>query len=253
MLYVSSGSRTDGGEAGKNPNFYQGGEVDITSCMWRLDPKAKEPKIEVYARGLRNVFGFAWDGDGHLFSVANGPDANPPEEMDVLLPGHHYGFPYQYSNWPVKPGSPYPHTPPAPAGLEFTMPVSNLGPAGGGSPQGLSTFDAHSSPAGMIWCGADFPAPFQNGFFVTRFGNLLGEPAAPEDVGFDVLWVKPKQRADQTWEATTEEVFAHLGRPIDVIRSAPDAIWILEYTRATNFKDKLGWLPGRVIELKAAK
>ncbi|HEV7405883.1 MAG TPA: PQQ-dependent sugar dehydrogenase [Chthoniobacteraceae bacterium] len=251
MLYVASGSRTDGGEPGKNPQFYQGGEVEITACLWRLDPKAKEPKIEVYARGLRNVYGFAWDGDGRLFTVANGPDANVPEEMDAILPGHHYGFPYQFSNIPVKPGFPYPHTPVAPAGVEFTMPVINLGPAGGGTPQGLSTLEGHSSPAGMVWCGNDFPAPFRGGFFVSRFGNLIGAPAVPDDVGFDVLWMKLQQRPDQLWEAQTEQVFSRLGRPIDIIRSGPGAIWILEYTRSTSFKEKLGWLPGRVLELWA--
>jgi hypothetical protein len=26
-------------------------------------------------------------------------------------------------------------------------------------------------------------------------------------------------------------------------------VLILEYTRPTNFKEKLGWLPGRIIEL----
>ncbi len=251
MLYVSSGSRTDGGEPGKNASFYQGGEVEITACLWRLDPKAKEPKIEVYARGLRNVYGFAWDGDGRLFTVANGPDANMPEEMDAILPGHHYGFPYQFSNEPVRAGFPYAHTPPAPTGVEFTMPVINLGPAGGGSPKGLSTLDAHSSPGGIVWCGNDFPAPFRGGFFVPRFGNLIGAPSVPDDTGFDLLWMTLKQRPDQLWEAKTEQVFTRLGRPLDTIRSGPGAIWILEYTRSTSFKEKLGWLPGRVLELRA--
>ena len=101
----------------------------------------------------------------------------------------------------------------------------------------------------MIWCGDDFPAPLGGGFLVTRFGNLLGPPAAAKDVGFDVLLVKlrePKQ--DKAVE--TQTVLAPLGRPLDVIRSAPGVAWILEYTRPTTFKDQLGWLPGRVLELK---
>ena len=44
LLYVSSGSRTDGGEAGRDDHYYQGGETDLTACLWRLDPKATEPK-----------------------------------------------------------------------------------------------------------------------------------------------------------------------------------------------------------------
>lgn len=93
LLYVNSGARTDGGESGQPPKYYPGGETDLTACLWRLDPKAAEPKIEVIARGLRNAFGFAWDDQGRLFSVSNGPDANEPEEMDFIEAGKHYGFP----------------------------------------------------------------------------------------------------------------------------------------------------------------
>ncbi|MEO8350525.1 MAG: c-type cytochrome [Chthoniobacteraceae bacterium] len=252
MLYVNSGSRTDGGEEGNDTRFSKDGETDITACVWRLDPKADEPKIEVMARGIRNAFGFAWDGEGRLFTVSNGPDANAPEEMDFIEPGRHYGFPFQFSNWPVKSQFPYPHTPPPPNGIDFALPVENLGPAGGGSPAGLATFDAHSSPGGMIWCGEDFPEPLRHRFLITRFGNLLGPPATPKDVGFDVLSAKMNRRADGRWEARVETVLAPLGRPLDVVRTGPGHALLLEYTRPTNFRDRLGWLPGRMIELAPA-
>lgn len=252
MLYVNSGSRTDGGERGENPRFYKDGEVEITACLWRLDPRAEKPKIEVYARGIRNAYGFDWDAEGRLFTISNGPDANTPEEMDFVQPGRHYGFPFQFGAMPAREGDPYPHTPSAPRGLEFQMPVANLGPAGGGKPEGLHTLDAHSSPGGMIWCGEDVPEPFRNRFLIPRFGNLLGAPAAPEDVGFDLLSAKLQQRPDRKWEARVETVLAPLGRPIDVIRHG-DRVLILEYTRPTNFKDGLGWLPGRVLELSPAE
>jgi glucose/arabinose dehydrogenase len=248
MLYVNSGSRTDGGEAGSDPRYFTGGEVDITACLWRLDPRAAQPTIEVIARGIRNAYGFAWDGDGNLFTASNGPDAHAPEEMDFIEPGAHYGFPFQFADWPASAGNPYPHTPPAPGNVKFRLPVRNLGPAAGGGRDGrpLSTFDPHSSPAGMIWCGDDFPPPLQRSFLVTRFGNLL---ACPEDVGFDLLSVKMAAGKPDGWEASVQTVLAPLGRPLDVIRMGEGRVWILEYTRPTNFKDKLGWLPGRVIEL----
>lgn len=250
FLYVNSGSRTDGGEAGKDPRTFSGGEVDLTACIWRLDPRADTPKVEVFARGIRNAWGLAWDSEGRFFSVSNGPDASPAEEMDLLEQGKHYGFPYQFADWPVKPGSPYPHTPPPPTGVEFTLPVRNLGPAAGGSSdKPLATFDAHSSPGGLIWCGDDWPAPLRRTFLVTRFGNLLGAPAAPEDVGFDLLAMKLERHENATWTAQTTTVLAPLGRPLDIIRTGPGRALILEYTRPTNFRDKLGWLPGRVIEL----
>jgi len=249
MLYVNSGSRTDGGEPGNDPQRSQGGEVEITACLWRFDPRAEQPKIEVYARGIRNAYGFAWDDAGDLFTFANGPDYNAPEEMDFVQQGRHYGFPFQFADWPVKPGFPYAHTPPPPPGVEFTPPVINLGPAGGGSVAGLSTFDPHSSPGGTIWCGAEFPPALRGSFLVPRFGNLLGPPAAPEDVGFDLLAVRVDKSGGSRLTAKVVTVLAPLARPLDVLSIGRGHVLILEYTRPIDFKSKAGWLPGRVLEL----
>src|SRR5262249_36574637 len=79
--YVSSGWRTDGNEAGKDPRYFQGGEVPLTACIWRLDARAEKPEIEVFARGLRNPYGFCWDNKGRMFATDNGPDADAPEEL----------------------------------------------------------------------------------------------------------------------------------------------------------------------------
>ena len=254
MLYVSSGSRTDGGEVrGEKEHYFQGGEVETTACVWRLDPKAEVPAIEVYARGMRNPYGFAWDGEGSLFTFSNGPDYSAPEEMDLVQPGRHYGFPYQFSDWEVRPRFPYAHTPPPPAGVAFALPVRNLGPAAGGAKGGLGTFDPHSCPGGAIWCGADFPESLRGGFLVTRFGNLLGPPAAPEDVGFDLLSVHVARAGDGSCTARVETVLAPLARPLDVLRVGAGRVLILEYTRPVTFKDKLGWLPGRILELSAER
>ena len=247
MLYVSSGSRTDGGEPGTSARISHLGETDLTACIWQLDPNAEKPAAKVYARGLRNAYGFAWDGSGQLFGVVNGPDADAPEEMDAILPGKHYGFPYQFSDWLVS-RKPYPHTPEAPDGLTFSLPVRNDGPAGGGGRLGgLSTFDPHSSPAGMIWCGDEYPAAWRNSFLVTRYGNLL---PVPQDTGFDLLSVKvDKKETTGRWHATVTTVLAPLGRPIDVLSTEKGKVFILEYTRPTDFKSRIGWLPGRVLEL----
>jgi glucose/arabinose dehydrogenase len=250
MLYVGSGARTDGGEVrGDKGTYYQGAEVDITACIWQLDPKAKKPKIEVHARGLRNPYGFAWDGDGTMFAFSNGPDYSAPEEMDLILPGRHYGFPYQFSNWPIKPHFPYEHTPPPPKGVEFTMPVMNMGPDAGGSAEGLGTFDAHSCPGGAIWCGADFPEPLRGGFLVTRFGNMLGPPAAPKDVGFDLISVHVDKNGDAKATARVEAVLSPLSRPLDILQIGPGRMLILEYSRATGTRNQSSWGPGRILEL----
>src|SRR5262249_48986440 len=127
MLYVSSGSRTDGNEVGSDPHYSHEGEGAVTSSIWRLDPNAAAPKIEIFARGLRNAFSFCWSDRGEMFATDNGPNADAPEELNLIQQGKHYGFPYQFSNWTKKP---YRYTPTPPPGQEFELPIPNLGPAG---------------------------------------------------------------------------------------------------------------------------
>ncbi|MES2694933.1 MAG: c-type cytochrome [Verrucomicrobiota bacterium] len=257
MLYASNGSRTDAGETGEVPNLSKGGEVEITGAMWRLDPKTAQPKIEVIARGIRNAFTFAWDGSGNLFTVSNGPDAHAPEEMDHIVPPkpggapRHHGFPYQFGDAPVEKKW-YAHAPvpPAPEGVTFVLPVLNLGPAGlmGGQP--TSTFNAHSSPTGLVWLGNEWPESVRNGFLVGRLGSFLLGPGPDEEHGFDVLHMKMAQQPDGRWTARTTTFLAPLGRPIDVHVAGPGRLYILEFTRPTSLKNGAGWLPGRILELK---
>ncbi|HTH48743.1 MAG TPA: c-type cytochrome [Candidatus Limnocylindria bacterium] len=252
LLYVSSGSRTDGGETGDAPNLGKMGEVDITSSVWRFDPQATEPKLEVIARGIRNAYSLGWNGSGQLFTVANGPDAHAPEEMDFITPRkpgeapEHHGFPYQFTDAPAD-RKWYPYTPEAPAGVKFIGPVINSGPAALLGGKATGTFTPHSSPAGLVWLDGTWPESVRNSFLVGRFGNLI-PGVNNDDTGFDLLNLKMLQRAPELWTATTTTFLAPLARPIDV-HVAGHKIYVLEYTRPTDFKGKLGWLPGRILAL----
>jgi len=257
LLYVSSGSRTDGGEAGSDRSLGTMGETDLTAVLWRLDPKSEAPTIEVIARGIRNAYSIGWDGAGTLFTVSNGPDAHAGEEMDVILPpspgqpARHHGFPHQLGLAPATTRW-YPHTPPAPEGVAFALPVANLGPDGWHGTLPGSTFDPHSSPAGLVWLDESFPESVRNTFAVGRFGNLI-RTGSGEDSGFDLLSVRPERRADGTWAARVNTLLSPLARPIDVARVAPGTLYVLEYTRPVSFKDQVGWLPGRILELSAIR
>ncbi|MEO1888980.1 MAG: PQQ-dependent sugar dehydrogenase [Cycloclasticus sp.] len=57
----------------------------------------------VFASGLRNTVGFDWSPDTQqLYSVDNGRDflgdELPPEELNRIIKGHHYGWPYEHGN-----------------------------------------------------------------------------------------------------------------------------------------------------------
>ena len=246
MLYVSSGSRTDGNEAGTDPHYYKGGELTNTACMWRLNPADEKPACEIFCNGLRNSYGFCWNDKGEMFATDNGPDADAAEELNRLEQGKHYGFPFQFSDWTNKP---YAYTPDAPTGVVFTRPVVNLGPAAGGSSaKPLSTFHPHSSPAGIVYLGMDFPEGWRDRFLLVRYGHLIKRP---EDHGFDLLRVRlenPDPGRAQGYVAHIDTVLAPLGRPLDIILLNRKA-YILEYSRQTDNKGEFGSMPGRILEL----
>jgi glucose/arabinose dehydrogenase/mono/diheme cytochrome c family protein len=242
LLYVSSGSRTDGNEPGNDLHYYKGGELTNTACLWRLNPEEDHPKCEIFAQGLRNCYGFCWNDRGELFGTDNGPDADAPEELNLLEKGKHYGFPFQFSNWTNKP---YAHTPDPPRGIAFTAPVANFGPAAGGKDTAaLYTFDPHSSPAGIVYLGKDYPEAWRDSFLVVRFGHLIKRP---QDHGFDLLQMR-LERAGPGYAARTTTILAPLGRPLDVAL-LNRKVYILEYSRQTDNKGEFGSMPGRILEL----
>lgn len=242
MLYVSSGSRTDGGETGSDPTLWTGGENKLTAGIWRLDPRKDEPSIEMYARGIRNAWGFAWNDRGELFSGSNGPDAHLPEELDFIEAGRHYGFPHQFADTTVKP---YPYTPDGPAGVTFTHAIRNFGPAAGGSVEKpIASFDPHSSPSGMIFCGPEWPATVRGKFLIARFGNFLLE----QNFGFDLLAVDLKRNPAGLYEARMETFLAPLARPIDLLQVGRK-LYVLEYARATEKISGRPMSSGRILEL----
>ncbi len=241
LLYVGNGARTDANQSGDDPHYYQGGETPITSSMWRIDPAQEHPTLEVFAKGIRNAYGFCWNNKGEMFATENGPDADAPEELNLVEQGKHYGFPYKFSNWTKKA---YPHTPDAPPGLEFTLPIPNVGPDGGFHGEPLYTFDPHSCPGGIVFLGQDFPEGWRGTFLLTRFGNFLGK----DSVGFDLLQARLEKNAEGKYEAHIKTVLAPLGRPIDVHMLANGRVYVCEYSRATR-KDASFAMPGRIIEL----
>ncbi|HUR44515.1 MAG TPA: PQQ-dependent sugar dehydrogenase [Candidatus Saccharimonadales bacterium] len=248
FIYVSSGSRTDGNEAGTDPRYYKGSEVDITGCIWRLDPRTEKPELEIYARGLRNPYGFCWTDKGEMFATDNGPDADAPEELNCIEKGKHYGFPFKFSNWKDKP---YQYTPDPPPSMEFTLPVANLGPAASGSSQTpCYTFGPHTSPAGIAFLGDDFPEPVRGSLLTGRFGNLIKQPA---DGGFDLLRLKPVKNAQGNYETEVHTVLAPVARPLDVLVMGKGKVYILEYSRQTEHRADVAMLPGRILELSVMK
>ncbi|MBB6431069.1 PQQ-dependent sugar dehydrogenase [Algisphaera agarilytica] len=248
MIYVGSGSRTDADEDFDEPNIADGGEVELTSCIWRIDPASDEPQVEVHAQGLRNAFGFDWDAQGTLWASENGPNKNPPGELNVIEAGKHYGFPYRYSDWEE---NPYEHVAEPPAGLSFEPPVINRGPAGmGEGSESLATFDAHSSPAGVAYLGEAFGEKWRGALAVARFGNMI----PGETVGYDLLLVRPlpAEQAGGPREVQTTVLLEGLARPLGVYAAPTGRLYVLEHSRQAPGRQSwaAAGAAGRLLELR---
>ena len=128
---------------------------------------------EVYARGLRNSVGLAFQpGSGRLWAVDNGQDLLgdniPPDELDLIRQGGDYGWPYCYGNG---------------------QPDSSVSVATGYCARTISpaaSLQAHSAPLGLAFSsGTGLPARYRSGVFVAYHGSASRSQAT----GYKVVYI----------------------------------------------------------------
>lgn len=182
----------------------------------------------IYASGLRNASGLAFDSAGRLWATVNqrdniGPtqavtDNLPPDEIALITAGGNYGWPKCYPNPGAAnrlPNPEYPH-----ADCSATIPAAlNL--------------QAHSAPLGITFYHASqFPAQYRGGAFVAFHGSWNrsvptgdkvvfvrfsgGRPTGYQD--FATGWMQPDG--------------SYLGRPVGVAVGPDGSLYISD--------DKLG-------------
>ena len=95
LLYVAQGSSTDAG----TPDPGHPGERPLNASILRFD--VDNPQVSVFATGLRNPFGIAFDPvSGQLFAtdigageIGDNPDNSPLDGISWIFQGGKYGFP----------------------------------------------------------------------------------------------------------------------------------------------------------------
>ena len=179
---------------------------------------------ELFADGLRNEVGLAFDLTGRLWGVENGRDNlarpdlgdvhqdNPAEELNLFVePGRFYGYPYCWSEGVLPAGigdGP---------GTQWADPASLAdgthddawcrNPANVVPPR--LAMKAHSAPLGLVFYRGDaFPADAVGDAFVTFHGSWNANPAT----GYKVVRV----RFDATGNPTGYESFLECSSGVDV-------------------------------------
>ena len=102
LLYIGQGSATDDGTPDSPGSPAEG---PLNGTFLRINVDDASPQLEIFAKGLRNPFGMAFDPvSGALFSTDVGagelcqvgpcpPDTSPNEKILWIFQGGNYGFP----------------------------------------------------------------------------------------------------------------------------------------------------------------
>jgi glucose/arabinose dehydrogenase len=164
-LYVSVGSNSNAAEHGM-------AEEEGRAALWEVDRATGAHRV--FASGLRNPVGMAWEPEtGALWVAVNERDELGgdlvPDYMTSVREGAFYGWPYTYYganvDWRVKPRRP---------DLEASAipPDYALGP--------------HTASLGLAYAGQTaLPAPFREGMFVGQHGSWNRKPRS----GYKVVFV----------------------------------------------------------------
>lgn len=145
MGYVGVGGRADHGEVLDGTNA-QNDLHPLEASILRFDPDTGEH--EAYARGLRNAYDIAWDGQGNLWAGDNGRDEDVADELHIVEEGGEHGYPYYECGACFG----------IPDGIEIIEPFYE--------------FEPHSVPAGMVaYTGRQFPG-YHDSVFVTLWTAL---------------------------------------------------------------------------------
>jgi glucose/arabinose dehydrogenase len=160
---------------------------------------------QIYARGLRNPFGLAFQPDtGQLFATDNGRDDHDdrvPDELNRIVRGGNYGWP---SCWGARGGS----------GCAGTLPP-------------VLALEPHSSADGLtFYTGSTFPRSYWGDLFIAEWGASVGGYH-----GHVVLAVRLSHHGPTALDFATG-----LKHPITVINGPRGSLLIADYGTGVIWK-----------------
>ena len=223
MMYVSVGSQTN--EAVEDD--------PRTATILRFDENGRDPSGgngEIFASGLRNTIGFGWHPvSGRMFGMDHGidwlGDDTQREELNEILRGKRYGWPYLYEDDVQNP-----HVePPADFSIE-RLKAESQAP--------LLTMTAHAAPLqGLFYTGTMFPPEYRNdelrtlrgswnrlpasGYGISRVRyDASGAPRSSED--FLTGFLLPGETPPNDTAQNRQE--AHIGRLVGIAQAKDGAV-----------------------------
>ena len=209
-LYVSVGSNSNVAEHGID-------KEEGRAAIWELDLKTGTKRV--FASGLRNPVGMAWEpGTGALWTAVNERDELGsdlvPDYMTSVKDGGFYGWPYSYFGARVD-ARVVPQRPDLVA--TALVPDYALGP--------------HTASLGLASAlGTTLPPPFRHGMFVGQHGSWNRKPHSGYKVIF-VPFVNGEPAAEPAADVLTGFITAEgeaLGRPVGVALDKSGALLVAD-------------------------
>jgi Raf kinase inhibitor-like YbhB/YbcL family protein len=191
---------------------------------------------EIFASGLRNTLGFAWQpGTARLFGLDNGIDMlgdnEQGEELNEVLPGKRYGWPYVYDEDQINPHS------------EPLMLTSEQWAALSEEPVGLYT--AHSAPMQMaFYTGQQLPSDYRDDAFAAFRGSWNRKPPS----GYEVVRLRFGGGQFEAFESfvtgflqqQADGSFGFFGRPVGLTVARDGAVLVGDDTNNTLYRVSYG-------------
>lgn len=208
-LYVTVGSNSNVAEKGIKAEFER-------AAIWEVD--INNGKQRVFASGLRNPNGLAWDAhNGALWTVVNERDeiGNDlvPDYLTSVREGGFYGWPYSYFGQHVdervKPQQPE-------LVAKAIVPDYALG--------------SHTASLGLAYSsGTSLPAAFAHGMFIGQHGSWNRNPLS----GYKVIFVpfvegKPKGEPIDVLTGFVSKQGDAYGRPVGVALDKEGALLVAD-------------------------
>jgi glucose/arabinose dehydrogenase len=191
-------------------------EADPRSAgILRFQPDGSQ--LEVFATGLRNPVGVAFNAAGDLFATDNGRDdlgrEAPLEEFNHIVAGADYGWP---DCWLGAPAS-----------------------ACGGVTQPIATFSARSSANGIAFYeDARWPVAYRGNAFVAVLGSYVYA-----DLPRGVQRLRLTRAADGSYVAEADwflDLTAAGGRPLDLTVGPDGALYVADYALGAVYRVTYG-------------
>ena len=208
------------------------GETDPEhATMLRAEPDGSSRTI--FAAGLRNTIGYGFAPEsGELYGMDHGidwlGDNEQAEELNHLVEGHKYGWPYVFGDSRFNPQD----EPPGGISLEEWAAEST-------EPVGLYT--PHAAPMQLAWyTGDQFPEEYRGDAFVAMRGSLNRKPPS----GYEVVRIRFENGEPVDFEPfvtgflmeTDDGGWGHLGRLAGLVMASDGSLLLADDTNGVIYR-----------------